>query len=478
MAAGKAGLPQTAYLTKRLNSGKLDSSAQSHQPPKQSCKNATDMRGSAARENAHRSHVPEVPGSNPGPASTIIYNARSKELACPECGSQRLYRDGLRYPRSNGGDPVQRWLCRDCGYRFSLNGSQRPLQKASRWSINSASNISCSRQVCELLTEGSKNLAAVNTTQQNQSQAAGATTQLDEATIKGKLIEFTWWLKKEGYAESTIHMRSRNLRRLVKLGANLHDPESIKEIIANQSSWCVNTRANIVDSYHTFLRMLGLSWRPPRYKEERTFPFIPTETEIDTLIASCGNKTAAFLQTLKETAMRAGEAFRLEWSNIDIERRLINLTHPEKGSNPRVFKVSAKLIDMLTPLPKKSKRVFGKATLSSLRATFCASRKKAAKKLANPRLLQIHFHSFRHWKATMEYHKTKDPYHVKQLLGHKSLRNTEVYINLEQAIFSEGDDSEYTTRIAKTVKGARALLEVGFEYITDMDGFKLFRKRK
>jgi integrase len=133
---------------------------------------------------------------------------------------------------------------------------------------------------------------------------------------------------------------------------------------------------------------------------------------------------------------------------------------------------------MLNQLRKNTKRAFGKATFSSLRGTFCASRKKAAKKLANPRLLQIHFHTLRHWKATMEYHKTKDPYHVKQLLGHKSLRNTEIYINLEQAIFSERDDSEYTTRIAKTVKGARALLEAGFEYVTDMEGFKLFRKRK
>jgi hypothetical protein len=78
----------------------------------------------------------------------------------------------------------------------------------------------------------------------------------------------------------------------------------------------------------------------------------------------------------------------------------------------------------------------------------------------------------------MEYHKTKHPYHVKQLLGHKSLRNTEIYINLEQAIFSEGEDNEYTTRITKTIKGARALIEVGFEFVTDMDGYILFRKRK
>jgi len=99
-------------------------------------------------------------------------------------------------------------------------------------------------------------------------------------------------------------------------------------------------------------------------------------------------------------------------------------------------------------------------------------------KLGNPRILRIHFHTPRHWKATTEYAKTKDIMHVQSMLGHRRINNTQIYINLEQAIFKEGDDSEYTTRIAKTVKGARALLEAGFEYVTDMDGFKLFRKRK
>ncbi|NVM23799.1 MAG: hypothetical protein HWN68_18725, partial [Desulfobacterales bacterium] len=35
---------------------------------------------------------------------------------CPECGSGRAWRDGLR--KTGRGD-VQRWLCRDCGLRFS-----------------------------------------------------------------------------------------------------------------------------------------------------------------------------------------------------------------------------------------------------------------------------------------------------------------------------------------------------------------------
>jgi integrase len=324
--------------------------------------------------------------------------------------------------------------------------------------------------------KGAKNLAEVES-RQEAAQRESTKPNFDSATIKGKIVEYAWWLKKEGYAESTIEMRTRNLRRLVKLGANLYDPESVKEVIANQS-WCVNTKAIVTDAYNTFLGMLGLTWKAPRYKQETSFPFIPTEAEIDALIASCGKKTATFLQLLKETGMRPGEAIRLEWRDVDSERRLINLTKPEKRSNPRIFHVSTKLIDMLNQLPKNSEKVFGKSTLNGLRATLCTSRKRAARKLANPRLLQIHFHTLRHWKGTMEYHKTKDPWHVKQLLGHKSLKNTEVYINLEQAIFSQRDDSEYITRIAKTVKGARALLEAGFEYVTDMDGYKLFRKRK
>ena len=77
----------------------------------------------------------------------------------------------------------------------------------------------------------------------------------------------------------------------------------------------------------------------------------------------------------------------------------------------------------------------------------------------------------------MEYHKTHDPWHVKKLLGHKSLQSTEIYINIEQAIFNEQDD-EFHVKVASTLEEACKLLEIGFEFVTDMEGKKLFRKRK
>lgn len=50
--------------------------------------------------------------------------------------------------------------------------------------------------------------------------------------IKGKIVEYSFWLLKQGYAESTIKGRTKLLKRLTKIGADLYDPESVKEVIA------------------------------------------------------------------------------------------------------------------------------------------------------------------------------------------------------------------------------------------------------
>jgi hypothetical protein len=43
---------------------------------------------------------------------------------------------------------------------------------------------------------------------------------------------------------------------------------------------------------------------------------------------------------------------------------------------------------------------------------------------------------------------------------------------------SIGEEEEYTCRTATNIKDATALVEAGFEYITEKDGIMLFRKRK
>ena len=79
----------------------------------------------------------------------------------------------------------------------------------------------------------------------------------------------------------------------------------------------------------------------------------------------------------------------------------------------------------------------------------------------------------------MEYHRTKDILYVKELLGHKNINNTLIYISLEAALFNPTND-EFTVRVCKNVKEACALVETGFEHVTGEyhDGGKIFRKRK
>jgi len=66
----------------------------------------------------------------------------------------------------------------------------------------------------------------------------------------------------------------------------------------------------------------------------------------------------------------------------------------------------------------------------------------------------------------MKYYKTRDILHVMQLLGHKNIKNL------------EGNDSEHISKVARTVKEARLLVEAGFEYVYDMKGVKILRKGK
>jgi integrase len=127
---------------------------------------------------------------------------------------------------------------------------------------------------------------------------------------------------------------------------------------------------------------------------------------------------------------------------------------------------------MLNELPKTFKTVFI-ANSDALRKSYQKQRRPIAYKLKNPRIQQITFHTFRHWKATMEYHKTRDILHVMQLLGHRSIRNTLIYTQLVD--FQEDD---YVARIAHSEAEICQLIKAGFEFVCDSGSNKVFRKRK
>jgi integrase len=377
-------------------------------------------------------------------------------VKCPQCGSDAVVRDGLRYLRD--GSHVQRFYCKMCGYRFS-DGVKSSKVYILPYYFNTID------------AHGEKILMEAQ--RQIEKWQAGGTETQQQSDVKSKILEFLWHLQKQGYSTETVKFYNRVLR-MISQKANLLDGEAVKEALSKMSI-SETTKCNYAYALQSFYKHIGIEWNPPKYKPQKTLPFIPTEQELDLLIANTSKNVSAVLQLLKETGARIGEILKLKWTDIDFERKNVRIT-PEKGSLPRILPISDLAISMIKRLkPRPDGRIF--STRKNLITAFYKQRKRLAYKLQNPRLLQISFHTFRHWKGTIEYHKTRDILYTQRLLGHKNIQNTLIYVNIENALFQNTND-EFIVKTAKTIEEACRLIEVGFEYVTDMDGIKIFRKRK
>jgi integrase len=290
------------------------------------------------------------------------------------------------------------------------------------------------------------------------------------------ILSYALPLQREGYREPTIDSTVRSLKAIAK-HVDLLNPNGVKDHVYSLKV-TESRKERLVIYLSGFYKFKKIEWTSPRYRRVQRLPWIPTEEEANQLIAGLGKKSSCFMQILKETAIRPGECWNLRWIDVDTEKETISVL-PEKDSNPRICKVSSRTITMIQRQPKDYPFVFRNPAVNShhsldrFRAVFDRQRKRIALKLGNPRIQQISFKTMRHYKASMFYHSTRDILATMQLLGHKNIRNTLVYTHLVQF-----ESDEFVCKAAKTVEEAKAFVESGFEYVTDVEGYKLFKKRK
>lgn len=91
-----------------------------------------------------------------------------------------------------------------------------------------------------------------------------------------------------------------------------------------------------------------------------------------------------------------------------------------------IASVSIGLVAMLISLPKTNEKIRN-GNIHTWRSSFVGQRNRIAKKPQNPRIKDIHWHSLRHFYASMLYHKTLNLLEVQQKLGHRSISNTVTY---------------------------------------------------
>jgi integrase len=285
------------------------------------------------------------------------------------------------------------------------------------------------------------------------------------------LVNYAWLMKKKfGIADNTIDLRVKTLRLIQKKGVNLADPESFETVLATEPM----TKARKwqwVACYRSYTKIMKIPWDAIRVKYEPKQAFLPTCEEMQALINAANKRLATFLQTALTTGGRVGELCKLKWIDIDTEKDAITINNAEKGSRNRIIKVPQKTIAMLNALPRKNEVYVFNTKPCNLRVVFHYLRKRLSHTQNNPRFLQIHLHTFRHFYATETLRQTKNLSYVKYVLGHKSVMTTERYTHLV-----EFSSDKYYSAVATTVEEVRQLAEDGWIYFQEIDGTKIFRK--
>ncbi len=120
----------------------------------------------------------------------------------------------------------------------------------------------------------------------------------ETSDVKGKIVQFLWYMEKENKSKHSIVSYASYLGMLMKIGADLFNPESIKERVAEQKKWSENTKRMTIAVYKSFAIFNGIPFMLPKYSINQKLPFIPLESEIDALIVASTKRLATALQLL------------------------------------------------------------------------------------------------------------------------------------------------------------------------------------
>ncbi len=187
--------------------------------------------------------------------------------------------------------------------------------------------------------------------------------------------------------------------------------------------------------------------------EEKTTKFqYFTEEEIPELIKLFdGYNIQNIIIFALGTGMRKGEIFGLQWCDVDFDNKQIYVKHnlsfvpeikeigkreyktilqtPKSHNSIRVIPMSTKIYELLMSLPHNSEYVFSSSKTHS-HFDIKWAEKVWSKKTKGTKFENRRFHDLRHTFATMLLLKGANLIQLKELLGHSSVKITEIYLDV------------------------------------------------
>jgi site-specific recombinase XerD len=170
-------------------------------------------------------------------------------------------------------------------------------------------------------------------------------------------------------------------------------------------------------------------------------PIYITENELIEILSGESNQELRDIYfVLFHTGMRLGEIINLMWNNISLTDRVMRITNTDKfttkGKRERAIPMNEKLFKVMSNrLPKiidinDSNYVFTMNGRKFNGDYISKSFKKVVKNL-NHLDQRIHLHSLRHSFASHLAKNSVSLYVIKELLGHRDYRTTQIYSHLQ-----------------------------------------------
>lgn len=212
------------------------------------------------------------------------------------------------------------------------------------------------------------------------------------------------------------------------------DVRSFLEFLADRgrSPATLNVAYSALRFYFGSILHRGFFTGIPRAKKVRALPVVLSKDEARRVVAAMDNpKHRCILQLLYGTGMRVGELVRLRMGDVDFERGLIVVKHG-KGAKDRLVMLPAGVRDTLVNqrrLKIPNDFLFtngrgGRLTEETIQKIVRqAAYHAGVEKVVTP-------HTLRHSFATHLLEQGTDIRYVQELLGHSSVKTTQIYTHV------------------------------------------------